>query len=903
MIELLVVIIVIGIMAGSVMQYMATAIDDTREAKTIREMDMLATAIAGDPALAQNGTRCDFGYVGDNGAFPPDLQALYENPGLGTWQGPYLPSGFLQDSVGFKYDEWHAAYNYSGGIVITSTGGGNAITRKIANNTDDYLLNSFSGEIKDKSDNPPGRIFADSVDIIVIYPDGSGGYDTKMSHPDSTGGFTLDSLPAGRHPLYIIFAPSNDTLNRQLTILPRNKGGKMYRFAADYFSDTTAINPADYILLTTADNATLGGLSFPNEDLILYDRSADTSGRYFDGSSVYANDENTDAVHLLDNGNIIFSTDGNATIGGLSFTADDLIRYNPATGTATMYLRGDTVFSDDENIDAVCILANGHIILSTSGSANIRGLSFDDEDLVDFNPVTGTATIYLDGNAVFADNADIDAVHVLENGNILLSVDANNESIGGLTFNDEDIVEYNPVSGVAVMYFDGDAPFGTTNENIDGISLVVSTTETPSLVGHWMLDETSGLIAHDSSGGNHHGTLTNMSVSDWTAGVLNGALDFDGVNDYVNIGNELSHVNALTVAVWVYPTDIAVDQQIVSKGYNGTKTQWELKTTSADGKVSFRHWFPGEIGVQSVQTLPESTWTHLTGTYDGTTWKIYFNGVLDNENTAGPIVETSRNLLIGAVDINGTPGQFWEGKLDDVRLFNYALDSTEVAQLAMMGTSAGLVGHWQLDETSGFTAHDASPLGLDATLINMDPPGDWVAGKIDGGLDFDGNNDYVVSADHDSLDNSQYLTLSVWVYPTTLDGNPRCAVSKRINFDNQNSYGVFFYTGNRLFVDINGNNDRFNSNTIFTPNQWYHLAVVYDGTQPTNSRVRLYVNGNIDKTAAESSNSISNTPSQFYIGLLNGNGSGYFRGIIDDVRVYRKALTATQIQVLYQMGN
>lgn len=235
MIELLVVIIVIGIMAGSVMQYMATAIDDTREAKTIREMDMLATAIVGNPALAQAGTRCDFGYVGDNGAFPPDLQALFENPGLGTWQGPYIPSGFLQDSVGFKYDEWNAAYDYSGGIVITSTGGGNAITRKIANNTDDYLLNSFSGEIKDKSDNPPGNTYADSVDIIVMYPDGSGGYDAKMSRPDAAGGFTLDSLPVGRHPLYIIYTPQNDTLSRQITILPRSKAAKTYRFAAGYF--------------------------------------------------------------------------------------------------------------------------------------------------------------------------------------------------------------------------------------------------------------------------------------------------------------------------------------------------------------------------------------------------------------------------------------------------------------------------------------------------------------------------------------------------------------------------------------------------------------------------------------------------------------------------------------------
>ncbi len=176
MIELLAVIVIIGIVAGSVLQYMGTAISDSRESKTEREMEMLSNAIVGDPSTTQAGVRSDFGYVGDVGAFPPNLQALFQNPGLGTWDGPYIPSGFLKDSVGFKYDEWNKAYNYSGGITITSTGGGGTITKKIADAADDYLINTFNGEIKDKSDNPPGSVFADSVDVIVTFPNGSGGY-------------------------------------------------------------------------------------------------------------------------------------------------------------------------------------------------------------------------------------------------------------------------------------------------------------------------------------------------------------------------------------------------------------------------------------------------------------------------------------------------------------------------------------------------------------------------------------------------------------------------------------------------------------------------------------------------------------------------------------------------------
>ena len=70
-------------------------------------MEMLARAIVGNPSLTQNGARSDFGYVGDVGAFPPNLQALYQSPGgYATWDGPYVTTSFAVDSTGFKTDAW-----------------------------------------------------------------------------------------------------------------------------------------------------------------------------------------------------------------------------------------------------------------------------------------------------------------------------------------------------------------------------------------------------------------------------------------------------------------------------------------------------------------------------------------------------------------------------------------------------------------------------------------------------------------------------------------------------------------------------------------------------------------------------------------------------------------------------
>jgi len=259
LIELLVVIVVIGILAAVAMQSMTASVEDTRRITTEREMDMLAKAIVGDPGQTQNHQRSDFGYVGDIGAFPPYLQALYENPGgYATWKGPYFPVSLTQDSTGFKTDEWGFAYSYSGGLTITSTGSGSSITRRIADASSDYLLNRVSGMILDAAHWPPGPVSADSINIVITYPDGSGSTAAKVYHPDSTGRFTLDSIPAGIHPIIAVYQPEADTVNRYLTVLPRHQSPVSYRFAAAYFGPvggTYVLRPDGPGALTSLTNS------------------------------------------------------------------------------------------------------------------------------------------------------------------------------------------------------------------------------------------------------------------------------------------------------------------------------------------------------------------------------------------------------------------------------------------------------------------------------------------------------------------------------------------------------------------------------------------------------------------------------------------------------------------------
>jgi hypothetical protein len=205
------------------------------------------------------------------------------------------------------------------------------------------------------------------------------------------------------------------------------------------------------------------------------------------------------------------------------------------------------------------------------------------------------------------------------------------------------------------------------------------------------------------------------------------------------------------------------------------------------------------------------------------------------------------------------------------------------------------VAYWKFDEGSGTTAVDSSGSGNTGTVNGAT----WTPGEIGSGLNFNGVNDYVSVPDASNLDNTSALTIAFWVKPTILDGSPRGIVSKRTASGTQDAYSVFFYAGNKIHVDLDTSNDRFSTNTVFLTNTWYHVAVTYDGTLASAGRVHVYVNGVLDTTASETSASIPNYASDLAFGKLVGNPTSYFAGSLDDVRVYNRALTATEVGSLF----
>lgn len=218
MVELVMMIVIIGILASVATRQMSGTIDDARWENTKKELDQLAHAIVGNPELYARGARSDFGYVGDVGGLPPDLNALVVNPGgYASWNGPYTNSG----PTGSEHltDAWGVAYTFTD-TLLRSTGSGSDIDKLLANSSADLLSNTISGTIVDAGRDIPGNIYRDSLQIRLGYPNGSGGYATALVYPSSDGWFSIAGIPVGNRTLQVIYLPDSDTATYPLSVLP-----------------------------------------------------------------------------------------------------------------------------------------------------------------------------------------------------------------------------------------------------------------------------------------------------------------------------------------------------------------------------------------------------------------------------------------------------------------------------------------------------------------------------------------------------------------------------------------------------------------------------------------------------------------------------------------------------------
>lgn len=224
LIDVVLTIIIAGILATVALRFVINLSTTAKTEETKKEMETLEFAIVGNSNLYNDKTRASFGYAGDVGALPTNLDALYSNPGgYATWKGPYVSRRLEQDATDYKKDAWGVDYVYSGGITITSSGSGSNIVRKFGEAGSDFTNNGVDGVVLDLNGTPPGTIYKDSISIRITVPNGSGSYATLTTSADNSGYFSINSVPIGNHDLRIIYTPTNDTLKRFISVLPKSR--------------------------------------------------------------------------------------------------------------------------------------------------------------------------------------------------------------------------------------------------------------------------------------------------------------------------------------------------------------------------------------------------------------------------------------------------------------------------------------------------------------------------------------------------------------------------------------------------------------------------------------------------------------------------------------------------------
>jgi hypothetical protein len=306
-------------------------------------------------------------------------------------------------------------------------------------------------------------------------------------------------------------------------------------------------------------------------------------------------------------------------------------------------------------------------------------------------------------------------------------------------------------------------------------------TPASGLVGWWKLDEASGLTAADSSGLGNDGTLTGMSGSEWTAGHVDGALSFNDAsdwNDYVDCGAAASlNTPSMTVAYWM-KADSLQNATPVDKLPQSTDDGWTVKLRN-DGAMWFR------IGAESsavdaygaVGLYVAGTWVHVAASYDHLSgmMDLYVDGVWKASGASGRTLNApATSIRIGT----GTGSVEWfDGDLDDVRVYDHALTATEIqavasgipAPTAPVITSAaaasgtvGMAFSYQITATNDPTSYGAS--GLPAGLAV-----DTGSGLISGTAAATGTSSVTLSATN--ADGTGTMTLSLTIGDATNDSD------------------------------------------------------------------------------------------------------------------------------------
>jgi hypothetical protein len=434
-----------------------------------------------------------------------------------------------------------------------------------------------------------------------------------------------------------------------------------------------------------------------------------------------------------------------------------------------------------------------------------------------------------------------------------------------------------------------------------GVTLGILLTAAPmaatnpgSMQAFWRMDTGSGSVAVDSSDSVNDGMLS--------GGMFGNALEFDGVDDYVNIpdSTSLDITDEITVEAWVN-----LDASHMPHSYfvgKDTTGQRSYGIGIDGGHYPGKNFYPffvafhsaGHTSVWGNSPLTIDQWYHIAGTYDSDTGiaNIFINGELSGTASATPgttIFAGTADLQIGARQYPGYWRSFTDGTIDEVRISNIIRYSGNfVPQTTEFATDANTAALFHLDESVGTTVYDETMNGYNGESIGATWSGPtWTIGKYGNALEFDGVDDYVTVPANSITGNP--MTITWWM---KTDDMAAVVFMDKVGWQGTEGMEIWLYTntGGYGYLNVRGSSGANVASSSDYHGEWVHVAVVFDGTT-----AKIYRNGVFDTggTIGE----VTTSTHDLIMGMYDGLPSWHFNGIIDEVQIWGMALTPCQVQL------
>ena len=384
------------------------------------------------------------------------------------------------------------------------------------------------------------------------------------------------------------------------------------------------------------------------------------------------------------------------------------------------------------------------------------------------------------------------------------------------------------------------------------------------------------------------------------------SMDFDGSSDYINLGdsNSLSFGNGSTdspfsISAWIYMND-ATNFRILNK-YNAPNYEYQFDLSSSD-KLQF-YIFDGSDyrGVGYDSALSINQWYHVAATYDGrggssaqSGMVLYVNGLPVNDITYSSGSYTAMHNTAAPVNIGKIASSYANGQIDEVAIFNRALNTTEIAALYggtspniypsnLMASNLNPIAYYPLGEQAQMQGY----LGNEASSEWQFPNGvlqDYV-------MDFDGT-DYI-DAGSVSL-NSNTGAVSAWI-KTSYTSDFQIITS----IDNQLQCRVLTTGEIRVILYHGGSFTSLDSTSTVNDGNWHNVTFTY-----SSSGMKIYIDGSLNVSNTVNVTPLTTATDNFLIGVrsLSNVLSKYFNGKISNVAIWNTD-QSSNIANIYNNGS